>query len=500
VAELVPLDSRQSRIARLLLTDGRPASMDAIASELHLTPRVIRYNLPLIETYLRPVGLELVRRRGLGVWIAGDEVQRNVLLESLDHAVGVPVLDSEDRKLRTLARLLDAAPNAIHLADLEVELGASRPTARRDVRAAEAWLERHGLHLRRLPGVGVSVRGTEIDIRKGILALILDAVPADELFADHRVSAATEALDTFAAGLELPRYRAILADGLPEIEDGGPTASAAALYLGIVAQRVRRGRRVELHSGQLRSLIDHPVAVAASRIASAVEASVGLTLGEAEIAAITEFLLGFVELAEREQHGEAEDAALVDRLVEAAAKRLHASLADDEQLRRTLGEHLRRLRVRLRYGLPISNPLDREVRDRYPDVYHAVEQIVQEITVDSETVVPADELGFLTMYLAGSLERSRLRSAPKITVVCPAGMATAWILVSRLLAEFPQVEVNRVVSKVEYERDPDDGADLVVSTVSLDDVATPVPAILVNPLLRETDVRRLSRLLGEPTH
>ena len=496
MAELVPLDSRQARIARHLLTDGRPVSMDAIASELRLTPRVIRYNLPLIETYLRPNGLRLVRRRGLGVWISGDDTQRRALLASLDEAVGLRILESDDRRLRTLARLLDAAPEPIHLADLEVELGASRPTARRDVRAAEAWLERHNLHLRRMPGVGVAVRGSEIDIRKGMLALVLEAVSAEELLAQGP----PEGVATFAAELDLPRYRAILAEGLREIEDGGPTASAAALYLAIVARRVRAGRRVELHSGQLRSLIDHPVAVAATRIAAAVETSASLSLGEAEVAAITEFLLGFVELADSGVRDEVADIALVDQIIAAAAERLHASLAGDDQLRRTLGEHLRRLRIRLRYGLPISNPLDREVHDRYPDVYSAVEQIVGELHLSGDLVIPPDEVGFLTMYLAGSLERNRLRPTTRITVVCPAGMATAWILVSRLLAEFPQVEVGRVVSKVEFERDPVDGADLVVSTVSLDDVPSPAPTIVVSALLRENDVRRLSRMLGEPTH
>jgi len=496
MTEFVPLDSRQSRIARLLLTDDRPASMDAIASELHLTPRVIRYNLPLIETYLSPAGLRLVRRRGLGVWIDGDDSQRRTLLDRLEQASGIPVLDSDDRKLRTLARLLDAAPDAIHLADLEVELGASRPTARRDVRAAEAWLERHNLHLRRMPGVGVAVRGSEIDIRKGMLALVLEAVPAEALLAEGP----PEGVATFAAELDLPRYRSILTENLKEIEDGGPTASAAALYLAIVARRVRAGRRVELHSGQLRSLIDHPVAVAATRIGAVVEAAASLSLGEAEVAAITEFLLGFVELADSRLRDEVADMALGDQIIAAAAGRLHVSLAGDDQLRRTLGEHLRRLRIRLRYGLPISNPLDREVRDRYPDVYAAVEQIVADLQVGDELVIPADEVGFLTMYLAGSLERSRLRPTTRITVVCPAGMATAWILVSRLLAEFPQVEVGRVVSKVEFEREPVDGADFIVSTVGLDDVPSPVPTIVVSPLLRENDVRRLSRMLGEPTH
>ena len=105
------------------------------------------------------------------------------------------------------------------------------------------------------------------------------------------------------------------------------------------------------------------------------------------------------------------------------------------------------------------------------------------------------------MYLAGSLERNRLRSTVRVAVVCPAGMATAWILVSRLLAVFPQVEVSRVVSKTVFEHGPDDvPTDVVVSTVPLRDEDDQLPYVVVSPLLRDRDIRRLSRLLGEPTH
>jgi mannitol operon transcriptional antiterminator len=105
------------------------------------------------------------------------------------------------------------------------------------------------------------------------------------------------------------------------------------------------------------------------------------------------------------------------------------------------------------------------------------------------------------MYLAGSLERHRLRPKIRVTVVCPAGMATAWILVSRLLAEFPQVEIVRVVSKAAFELDERDlDTDLIVSTVPLEATDGAGRSLVVSPLLRERDVRRLSRVLGAPAH
>jgi transcriptional antiterminator len=502
---VLPLDSRQARITRLLLADRKPATLDAIASRLKLTTRIVRYNLPPVESYLRSAGMEMVRRRGVGIWVSGDDVRRRETLTGLDPAAAPRVLAAEDRQLRALITLLDASPEAVELGDLEVELGASRPTIRRDVRATEAWLEEHHLHLRRLPGVGVVIRGSEIEIRKALLALILESLPAETLTdamrqGDGAPDEAAGTIEDFVRRLDLPTYRSILREQLHDPDDNGPMAMAETLFVAIVARRVRRGHHAAFQSGQLRSLIDHPVADAAARISAAVGGAADLALTDADVASITEFILGFVELVESSVPPEPRDGTLIERLVALAAERLHPSLADDDQLRRSLTEHLRRLRVRLRYGLPITNPLDHEVRERYPDVHAVASEIVLALGPMGVGVVPPEEVGFLTMYLAGSLERHRLRQKVRVTVVCPAGMATAWILVSRLAAEFPHVEVTRVVSKSAFEREIDaEGADVVVSTVALDEPAL-VQTVVVSPLLRDRDVRRLARIFGEPTH
>jgi transcriptional antiterminator len=507
VSVVLPLDSRQARITRLLLADKKPATLDGIAAQLKLTTRIVRYNLAPVESYLRSAGLEVVRRRGVGIWVSGDDDQRRQTLTGLDPAIAPRVLAADDRKLRALMTLLDASPEAVELGDLELELGASRPTIRRDVRATESWLEEHHLHLQRLPGVGVVVRGSEIEIRKALLALILESLPAEALTDTMRREDGVARGDTsggtveeFVGRLDLPSYRRILREQLHDPDDDGPMAMVETLFVAIVARRVRAGHHAMFQSGQLRSLIDHPVADAAARISAAVGRVADLALTDADVASITEFILGFVELVEANVPPEPNDGTLIDRLVALAAQRLHPSLAEDDQLRRNLTEHLRRLRVRLRYGLPITNPLDHEVRERYPDVHAVASEIVLALGPMGEGVVPPEEVGFLTMYLAGSLERHRLRQKIRVTVVCPAGMATAWILVSRLAAEFPHIEVTRVVSKSVFEQKVDaDTADVVVSTVPLDEPAL-VQTVVVSPLLRERDVRRLARIFGEPTH
>lgn len=500
----LPLDSRQARIARVLLDAAGVTNIEQLAAELHLTNRIVRYNLPWVEAHLEDEGLHVGKRRGLGVWVEGDEARRLAVRAGLDTSPGPDVLDVVDRHSTIALGLLDASPEAVRSEALEGRLGVSRPTVRRDVRVAEVWLEQHRLHLRRQPGVGLSVRGSEVDVRAALIALVLEHVPANALAHAARSpgSAAGEAPDWLAgylAALDLPTFRNVLAAELREFDDADPTMLTATLSLGVLVDRVRKEHPARLGRGRLRSLLDHPVSEAARHIATAIQRRLGIALAPAEIASITESLLGFAELTDPQAAPEARLLTMVDALVDAAAARLHPSLRADELLRENLIEHLRRLQVRLRYGLPVSNPLQHEVHKRYPDVFDVATGIVAELGPLEGSAIPAEEIGFLTMYLAGSLERLRLRQKTRVTVVCPAGMATAWILVSRLLAEFPQLEVSQVVSKTAFEHRADaTTTDLVISTVPLEGPPGPVPSLVVSPLLDARDVRRLTRLLGLP--
>jgi mannitol operon transcriptional antiterminator len=504
---VLPLDTRQSRIARRLLEGAEPVNVEALASDLDLTPRVVRYNLGSVDAFLRPSGLHLVRRRGVGIWIDGEEGSRRALIARLDSTVGPAVVDATERRARVIVALLDAFPEPVRLESLEVDLGVSRPTVRRDVRSAERWLEGHRLHLRRRPGVGIVVLGSETEVRGGLLAILLDSVPASDLAdeaqmpsaAARRRDAAATGVAPFVADLGLPTFRAILETEVGEADDRGLLTASVAL--AIAARRISRGRPARLAGGRLRSLLDHPASEVAGRIAARMATAIDHPLGNADVAAITEALLGLVELADTRTIPGTRELRLIDRIVTLASQRLHPSLAEDTQLRDSLLEHLHRLRIRLRYGIPVSNPLQNEVRSRYPEVYAAAAEILAGVGSVGGIAIPQEEVGYLTMYLAGSLERHRLRPKIRVTVVCPAGMATAWILVSRLLAEFPQVEIAQVVSKAVFELDPEGPAtDLIVSTVPLDRDDDVGPSLVVSPLLRERDVRRLSRILGAPAH
>ena len=69
-------------------------------------------------------------------------------------------------------------------------------------------------------------------------------------------------------------------------------------------------------------------------------------------------------------------------------------------------------------------------------------------------------------------------------------MATAWVLVSRIHAEFPQLDLIEVLSETGYEALDHRDYDLVISTVPVEQHSAPV--IVVNALMTASDVARVT--------
>ncbi len=501
----LPLDSRQVRMMRWLLNQDGPQSTGAMATDLGLSERVVRYRLTGIERYLRGHGLELAKKRGVGIWIEGGQGALSRLRSEIrETSASAPRVFARDERFDLLrAKLLTSSPNAVSLERLHEDLQVSKTSARRDAKRAEPWLEHQGLVLSRKPGVGLTIIGPELSVRRAIVKLILEVVPAELL----RSFISTETLDApavrLSAGMtefleEFPLHRCWqISKSHPSLETLAEEGELILpVFLATSVARLRDGHTVAMEPGQLRSLLDHPIADAARLIAGDVSELAGVGLTEEDIAAIAELVLGLVSLQETIEPPAAPE-ELVTKMMGLAATRLHPILEADIELRRGLSQHLERLVIRLRYRLPVHNPLLAEVSERYPAVHIVAGELARLVEDEVGAALPEDEVGFITMYLSGAMERTHLWPRRRAVVVCPSGVATAWILVSRIQAEFPQLELVDVVSAREVDEETLE-TDIVISTVPLDGRSpeSDPPTIVVNPLLLADDVRSISQSIA----
>ena len=502
----IPLDSRVIRIVRCLLNQDRPVSTAAIARELGLSTRVVRYRLPMVENYLSEFGVSLERQPGSGIWLSGDERALGLAAADLDDQSGANQSASpRDRARIVLALLLWSAPTIVSLDWIAEELHISKGSARRDLRSCEKWLEERGLAVVRRSGLGVSVVGSERRLRQVMVQLFVESVP-QEVFdgiqnnkpeADYLVQVRVPAgIRGLISGLPLAVCRDLVSAihfnirGMPENSE-----TVLGLYLAVTSARIGLGYSIDLDVGQQRSLIDHPVSDTARSICEGLSDGTGVDMGEEEVAGVTEYLLGIDALGVVDQRLDLSfDQVVLESLLRIAADRLHPLLLDDAELRLGLSNHLGRLEVRLKYGLPVHNPLLAEVVERYPEVHEVAMAMASALSAQMDLAIVEDEVGFMTMYLLGALGRARQGPRKKALVVCPSGMATVWVLVARLQVEFPELELVQVLSLEDLRAETRDTEfDLIISTVAIDYGDS--PTFVVSPLLTATDVKQLARFI-----
>jgi len=200
-----------------------------------------------------------------------------------------------------------------------------------------------------------------------------------------------------------------------------------------------------------------------------------------------------------ENEGDLHIREIVDRITLQAALSLHPSLRADTELVNNLTLHLKTLLYPREPSHGPSSALLQDVQRQYPHVFSVAQETGSLLTNRLGRDPSEAEVGYIAVCFIAAMERLRRGDMParKVLVVCGEGAVTAWLLVSRLRAEFPYVEVAEVISALELEdRKYPAGVDFIVSTIPLRQKA--IPVMQVSPLLGLDDCRRLKEMF-EPT-
>ena len=164
-------------------------------------------------------------------------------------------------------------------------------------------------------------------------------------------------------------------------------------------------------------------------------------------------------------------------------------------LRMSLAQHLAPLDVRLRFGIPVSNPLLSEVKDSYRFAYTMARVASGVLERHYGKPVPDSETGFIALILQLGIERMRSVRKRNILIVCSAGNSFSRLLRYRFEREFAEY-LDRIETCDQFELTTFDLSDIdyVVTTIPLSQTLSR-PVLEIGPLLGDRDVMRVTRLL-----
>ena len=511
------LDSRSLDILDLLVASERPLAAVDIANHLNISARMVRSSLAAAEPWVRAGHTILESTPGKGYSIRGSDTDRRNLAQ-LIRGYDQPLLWlSGSERLHVLLLALFFTEKPLQIKQLQQMLNLSRTSTLAVLDAAETWLADFPLALIRRPNYGCMISGPEPDWREAVIRLLQESAGDARLLAlcrgmktvvevSYRKQMGLEELllNTWRQ-LEIPVIRQLISPVEHAFEGSLSDQDYLRffIYMAVMVYRNRIGKsnctfpEVPSDAGTAQTLAE------AGQLAAQVHRQFGIQLSPAELAWMalqmpqparaqypTDQSAGIVD-----SQNDPSVRGLVDQILHQAALSLHPSLRVDLELIQNLTTHVAALLGHMQQGRSSDHPLLKEVKDQYPYVYSVAARCSLFLTERLGRAMTQIEIGDVAICLVAAMERLRLleRRTRKVLVVCSAGAVTAWLLVSRLRAEFPNVEVVEVISALDLEsRKHLEGVDFIVSTIPLR--ARNIPTLQVRPLLGLDDCKRLKAL------
>ncbi|MDD2534480.1 MAG: BglG family transcription antiterminator [Eubacteriales bacterium] len=495
------LNERQARILLLLAAQEHYVTFSTVAEQLELSSRTIIRELDDCDAWLRDAKIGLDRKAGQGLRLQASADDRRRLMQLLNPENLNYVYNNPDRLLFIRQSLL-RADEPIKLFTLARQLKVAEGTISSDLSRVDHWFDAYGLLLKRKPGLGIFLEGTENSRRRALQDLLHEVWNENSLI---------EMMLQPAESSEGKRVRALLQLKSSDFEKMRNLIQIVEVWekQNQLVHRERSFLNMVLHLIVLTwrqntpSDLDLPneTSMQALALANSLLEEIAMTLSLEWLPREVPYLAHQLPVLFPEMGlGESvignrrviDGNALAREMISLIQSETGYAIHDEDILVDALATHLQLAATRLQFGQMIHNPLEKEIRENYPQWFELASKCAALVSLALDVPVPDAETAYLTLYLGAVMEKAAALNERRyhIAVLCPIGMSSSVLLASRVESIFPQVTVDAIISfKQAPEIIQQQRFDLILSTA---DIALPgIPVLTVRPFFPEADQEKL---------
>ncbi len=161
---------------------------------------------------------------------------------------------------------------------------------------------------------------------------------------------------------------------------------------------------------------------------------------------------------------------------------------DPQALRQALFFHIKASRYRYRYGIQISSPLEKDIRQEYPEVYRITQETITYLEQALQVHISEGEAAYLALHFGAFLALpKKKKDTLRILIVCVSGISAANMISREVRKLLPEVQIAGVES-LRSLTNPHLKADLIISSVEFQAL---IPVLIVHPILSDEDRRNI---------
>ncbi|KMY49967.1 BglG family transcription antiterminator [Peribacillus loiseleuriae] len=476
------IDKRPSLLLDYLLK-VKSINMNQIIDATQLTKRQISYDLDKVNQWLKERELPTIQFKGIHYIVVPDAVVEYFRNMEINHHEWDFVF-SEEERLAVIYLYLFMRNDTISSFHLTQLLQVSKNTVITDLKKANQincpflveiqYSRKHGYHL----------VGTEFDKRALVMHYIshLIQVPYFGKLLDYLLKEETTKID----------YREIL-NILKQIEKQfslnfvEERLTQLASFLIFYYYRQREKKFVQFHSDEVALLKKDPM----HKVAIMLSQLLQLKDEESELCYLTIQFLG-LSFGKSSAPNSEQDLLfkLSEQLVFDFETKACIVFEKRDDVVHTLYQHFKPAYFRMKYRIPVENPLLNQIKSEHKELYMIVKEILHPIGTLLKINIPEEEIGFITIHFGALLERPKqeMPEKKKAIVVCPSGISSSLMVKHQLESLFSEIMVEKTLSLREFQEGKFDQYDLVFSTVRIE---TKLPCFYVKPIMTPNEKHNL---------
>ncbi len=497
------LSTRIYKIIDICINENE-VSVNLLSKQLKVSTRTIFRELKEIEELTKPYGLTLSTKKEIR--ILGEAIHLENFKQEL-YAQENQFLSKEERQNLLTYEILKSKrlEKILFYAN---KFQVSEATISNDLNVVETWLQEQNLQLKRKSGSNIELIGDEVNYRKALSLMIGNNITTQiqEAFIDEESvlnNIFNKEYNSIMKLLNQEVIKQILIafyehkDILQLSKYSQSSYIGLIIHLSVAIDRIQKNEEIEPNEFAITLMKNEESFKSATLMAKYLETSFRITIPKHEIAYIAMHIQGAKLNIQKEPLEINEDMDYDTRLLSIVHQIIQAfptkyNIREDNELVRSLLVHLKPTLIRIKYEMPILNPLIDEIISMYTELYEATKSVCPIIEDEYELTLNKNEIGFMTMHFGAAIERCKhkqIQSVPiRIGVVCSSGIGVSALLCARL-KQVSDAAVSVEAYSIQEMLDNETELDIIVSTFDLTNYTN--KCITINPLLKQIDVDKI---------
>lgn len=479
----------QSNLKDILLNLSTDSYITArqLAEKLKIGEKTIRIRLKELEDIGRDYGVVIESKPRFGYRLNVQKNGLENLLLAFEQSEGLP--DSTEERISYLLAYLINYNDYIKIEQLCDFLCVSRSTLQLAIKKVEDLLIRYNLEIIRKPNYGIKIQGNEFDMRRCIGECF---VKRNVLNIENHKSLVEEEAYLANVVVELIQKYEI---NLSEI-----ALENFITQIWVALKRIQKGHLICLADEEI-SITDNKERIFLQDVINQISSWKNIHYTEDEKKYIMIYfasrrMLGNAERDENNFVIREEIDRLVLKMLELVNHEFSIELRNNFDIRMSLNQHMVPLDIRIRYNIPIKNPILTEIKENYIFAYTIAKRVSIILNEHYKKDVSEDEVGYIAVILALAIEQKKTnQKKSRILIVCGTGKGSARLLMYKYQQIFGQyLEKIYVCSLYEIRTFDFDKIDYIFTTIPLS-MHVPKPVTEIQQFLGNEDIIEIKKVL-----